>query len=195
MGHFRPTKALARSMARSRRGNELELDGASHATLEGKAIPAKLLVSGAGNLKTPGLVFQSRAQVKLSAPATPQSMREAISFMMSSTGSSLKFLGNPPKVVGTKSGVRRSHVLAEDGQRRVMTHSLAMIQLPAWTLGLLPLAAPLKPKGAGLNSPTRLTSLSSVILSSSPTVQSTALTSIRRTQGLFRFRSRLPWWS
>ena len=82
---------------------ELELDGASHATLEGKADSAKLLVSGAGNLKTPGLVFQN-AQVKLSgASHATVDARSNLIYDVSS-GSSLKFLGNPPKVVGTKSG-------------------------------------------------------------------------------------------
>jgi eukaryotic-like serine/threonine-protein kinase len=82
---------------------ELELDGASQATLEGKATNAKILVSGAGNLKTPGLVFQN-AQVKLSgASHATIDARSKLLYDVSS-GSSLKFLGNPPTVEGTKSG-------------------------------------------------------------------------------------------
>jgi hypothetical protein len=82
---------------------ELELDGASHAALDGTANGAKFHVSGAGNLKTSRLVLQN-AEVKLSgASHATVDARSKLLYDVSS-GSSLNYLGDPPKLNGTKSG-------------------------------------------------------------------------------------------
>jgi len=82
---------------------ELELEGASHATFAGKANIATIRASGASSFKLPGTVVQT-AEVKLSgASSGTVDARVTLKYELSSA-SSLKYLGNPRAVEGTKSG-------------------------------------------------------------------------------------------
>ena len=82
---------------------ELVVDGASHANINGASKNAKIIIDGAGALKTPRLVIQN-AQVKLSgASHATVDVKDELTYQLSS-GSSLKYLGNPARLTGTKSG-------------------------------------------------------------------------------------------
>jgi hypothetical protein len=82
---------------------ELAVDGASHADLGGTSQNAKIHVDGASALKTPRLAIQN-AEVKLSgASHATVDVRGKLTYEAHSA-SSLKYLGNPAKLEGTKSG-------------------------------------------------------------------------------------------
>ncbi len=69
------------------------------------------------------------------------------------------------------SGLKFSNVAVGQCKFRMNAYSCFTVQCATCASGLTPLAAPLKPNGRGLYTPTKLTSLSGEILSSMPTVQ------------------------
>jgi hypothetical protein len=82
---------------------ELKLDGASHAAFDGKANDANIKASGASSFKLPGTVVQT-ADVKLSGASSGTiETRVKLKYDLTST-SSLRYLGDPATVEGTKSG-------------------------------------------------------------------------------------------
>ena len=83
--------------------SDLELDGASEATLAGAANGAKIHVLSASSLKMPGLVLQN-ADVKISgAGHATIDVRGKLKYDLYSA-SSLKYLGKPTTLDGSKSG-------------------------------------------------------------------------------------------
>ena len=104
-GPFRASLEGASTLTGSVYASDVELvvDGASHANINGASKNAKIIIDGAGALKTPRLVIQN-AQVKLSgASHATVDVKDELTYQLSS-GSSLKYLGNPARLTGTKSG-------------------------------------------------------------------------------------------
>jgi eukaryotic-like serine/threonine-protein kinase len=82
---------------------ELELDGASRATLEGAADSAKIHASGSSNLTLGAMILQN-AEINLSgASHASVNTRGQLKYDLSSS-SSLKYLGDPKTLDGSKSG-------------------------------------------------------------------------------------------
>jgi eukaryotic-like serine/threonine-protein kinase len=82
---------------------DLDLDGASHATLDGSANDAKIHGDGASDIKMPGLVLQT-AEVNLSgASHASVDARGKLKYELSSA-SSLTYQGKPSSLEGKKSG-------------------------------------------------------------------------------------------
>jgi serine/threonine-protein kinase len=81
----------------------LELSGASHVALDGKADDAKIHASGASGFKLPGMITQT-AEVNLSgASSGTVDARVDLKYDLSSA-SSLRYIGNPSTLKGTKAG-------------------------------------------------------------------------------------------
>jgi hypothetical protein len=82
---------------------ELELDGASHASFVGAANDAKFHLSGSSTLDLPGLTLQN-AEVELSgASRATIDAKGKLKYDLSSA-SSLKYLGEPKTLEGSKTG-------------------------------------------------------------------------------------------
>jgi serine/threonine-protein kinase len=82
---------------------ELDLDGASHAAFDGAADDAVIHAGGTSTFKLPAMVFQT-ADVELSGASSGTiDARVKLKYELSSL-SSLKYLGNPPTLEGTKTG-------------------------------------------------------------------------------------------
>ena len=82
---------------------ELDLDGASRATLEGTANDAKVNVSGSSDLNMPGLVLQNLDIEVSGAGRASVNASGQLKYEVSSS-SSLKYLGNPKTLDGSTSG-------------------------------------------------------------------------------------------
>jgi eukaryotic-like serine/threonine-protein kinase len=82
----------------------IDLDGASVASLVGSATDAKIQAQGASSLKMPGLILQN-ADIELSGACHASvDVRGKLKYELSSA-SSLKYLGDPKTLDGSKSGV------------------------------------------------------------------------------------------